>query len=336
MNLIQKLYTWRFVLIVIAVFVILYLVFLLPWMNRWGATDNEATISLPGDEAASGAAITSTRAVTINTPTTEVWKWVVQLGQERAGFYSNDWLENLTLADIHNVNEIRAEWQHHQLGDKVLGAGGAVYGDDSFWPIGVYEEGKVIYLWGSIIVLPIDAQTSRLITRSYATPASPAMETILPFMYDWMHFVMERGMLLGIKARAEHTLGSDGLLQALSSLGWILATLGIGFILFVRRRGWWWGLIPLVYAAAIIVFTRDVWSAMAGFLWWGIIAAGFILWGRTWWKGLFLSIMFVILVFVLANQPHTAFGIVFLFITLAVMTSKLTFKKEISNVSNKT
>jgi hypothetical protein len=143
---------------------------------------------------------------------------------------------------------------------------------------------------------------------------------------------MERGMLLGIKARAEPALGLGALFQALSAIGWILATLGVGYVLFARRRGWWWGALPLAYALAILGFTQDVWAAMAGFLWWGIIAAGFLLWGRRWWKGLCLSILFVILVFVLASQPHTAFGVIFLLVALVIAGArfKVTRKARIS------
>jgi hypothetical protein len=78
------------------------------------------------------------------------------------------------------------------------------------------------------------------------------------------------------------------------------------------------GALLLAYAPAILGFTQDVWAAMAGFLWWGIIAAGFLLWGRRWWIGLCLSILFVILVFVLASQPHTAFGVIFLLVALVI------------------
>ncbi|MBI5955313.1 MAG: hypothetical protein HY865_26960 [Chloroflexi bacterium] len=325
---IQKLYNGWTVLAVVTIFSVFYLSVLHPWMNRWGITDAEAAMNLPGDGEIEGGIITSTRGVTINASSDEVWKWIVQLGQERAGFYSEDWLENLTLADIHNADEIRIEWQQRQQGEKVLGAGGAVYGENSFWRIPVYEEGKVIYLWGSIVVLPVDAQTSRLVTRSYTVPASPVMQTVLAFTYDWMHFVMERGMLLGIKARAEQTLESGALLRTFSSLGWILATLGIGATLFMRRHGW--GLISLAYAVAIIIFTRDLWSAMAGFLWLGIIVAGFILWGRGWWKGLLLSTIAVILVFVLTSHPHTAFGVIFLLFTLATGSFMAASNKSIA------
>lgn len=309
---IKKLYNSWTVRFVVAIFIAIYLTIFHPWMNHWGATDAEADMPLSGDGSANGLIPTSTRGVTIYAPAEEVWKWIVQLGQERAGFYSEDWLENLTLANIHNASEIRVEWQRRQQGDKVFGAGGAVYGQSAFWNILAYEEGRAIYLWGPIAVIPVDAQTSRLVARTYAPP-SLVTQSVNLFTFDWMHFVMERGMLLGIKARVEHT-EEGALLRTFSTLGWILATLGIGSVLFMRRRGWWWGLIPLAYAVAIIIFTRDTWSATAGFLWWGIIAAGFILWGSDWWKGLSLAIVCVILVFVLADHPHTVFGIVFLIV----------------------
>ena len=123
-------------------------------------------------------------------------------------------------------------------------------------------------------------------------------------------------MLLGVKARAEGTLGLNGILTLTAKAGWIVATLGLATVLFGRRRGWWWGLIPLAYAIAILVFTSDAWSAMTGFLWWGVIAAGFLVYGKSWWKGLTLSTVAVILIFVLASQPYIAFGIIFLIITL--------------------
>ena len=312
----KKLYNGWAVLLVVALFIALYLSLLHPWLSRWGVTDVEINMPLPGDGVDKGTVTASTRAITIYAPASEVWKWVVQLGQERAGFYSNDWLENLVLSDIHNANKIRPEWQSHQQGDKIFGAGGAVYGESSFWITKVYEEGKLLYLWGSIVVKPIDETSTRLIVRSYAAPLSEPANALNKLTYDWMHFVMERGMLLGIKTRAEGTLGLNGMLTLTAKAGWIVAALGLASVLFRRRRGWWWELIPLAYALAILVFTSDIWSALTGFLWWGVIAAGFIVYGKSWWKGLTLAIVAVILIFVLAPQPYFAFGIIFLIIAL--------------------
>ena len=307
-----------FVILVIAVAIGVYFSWILPWMNRWGATDAEVNMPLISDGVVPGRVIASTRAVTIHAPASEVWKWVVQLGQDRAGFYSNDWLENLVLSDIHNQAEVRPEWQNRQLGELVPGAGGSIYGHGSVWDTPAYIQGRLLYLWGGIVLVPVDANTTRLLARTYVEPASQPAQLVSALSYDWMHFVMERGMLLGIKARAEATLASNPILDILSLLGWAAGSLGIFLVLFARRRAWIWGLLPLAYAILIVIFTRDAWSAMAGFIWWGVIAAGFIYYGRSWWKGLSLATTVVVSILVLFPQAHLIFGWIFLAIMLGM------------------
>lgn len=135
--------------------------------------------------------------------------------------------------------------------------------------------------------------------------------------------------------RAEGKINDDSVTQALSAIGWIAGTLGISYILFARRRGWWWGLLPLAYAVLIIAFTRDIWSAMAGFLWWGIIAAGFLAFGRNWWKGLVLVIGLVVLTLVIAPQPRQAFGIIFLIAALAILMIRSYMEKQVPTLKTK-
>src|SRR5690349_17248569 len=66
-----------------------------PWLMTWGATTAEQRMTLPGDSFVPSPAAESTRAHPINAPAGEVWRWLIQLGQDRGGFYSYDWLENL-------------------------------------------------------------------------------------------------------------------------------------------------------------------------------------------------------------------------------------------------
>jgi hypothetical protein len=61
----------------------------------------------------------ATRAVTVHAPAKAVWPWIVQIGQDRAGFYSYDVLENLFGAKMPSVDEIVPEWQHRTVGDTV-------------------------------------------------------------------------------------------------------------------------------------------------------------------------------------------------------------------------
>jgi len=73
--------------------------------------DDEMDRELPGDELVPDPSSETTRAVTVEAPSDEVWPWIVQLGQGRGGFYSYSWLENLFGADIHNVDRIVPELQ---------------------------------------------------------------------------------------------------------------------------------------------------------------------------------------------------------------------------------
>ena len=84
---------------------------------RWGATDDELNVALPGDELVPAPDLTATRAVTVRAPAGEVWRWVAQLGQGRGGFYSYDFLENLVGCDIHSAERVVPEWQLIAVGD---------------------------------------------------------------------------------------------------------------------------------------------------------------------------------------------------------------------------
>jgi len=65
------------------------------WHLRWGATPAEVAESLPGDTLVPGAQYRTTRAIRIEAPPEAVWPGLVQVGCLRAGFYSNDLLDNL-------------------------------------------------------------------------------------------------------------------------------------------------------------------------------------------------------------------------------------------------
>ncbi len=113
----------RFLLPASAAGLAAYMFVVRPQINRWGATDEEVTKPLPGDEVdpawpASAEAdacgrLVSTRAITIDAPPEEVWPWLVQIGCGRAGFYSHDWVERLvgmTYAEGHSATRIHPEF----------------------------------------------------------------------------------------------------------------------------------------------------------------------------------------------------------------------------------
>ena len=66
----------------------------------------EAGAALAGDHLITAPDLTATRAITIHAPADLIWPWIAQLGQDRGGFYSYDWLENLLGLDMHSADRV--------------------------------------------------------------------------------------------------------------------------------------------------------------------------------------------------------------------------------------
>src|SRR5438874_9906762 len=90
----------------------------------WGATIDETTARLPGDELLEHPDAVSTRAVTIGAPAAAVWPWLAQMGPSpRGGAYTYDWIDNLLGLDMHSVDRVLPEFRHPEVGDTIgLGA----------------------------------------------------------------------------------------------------------------------------------------------------------------------------------------------------------------------
>ena len=76
-------------------------------------------MKLPGDELISSNRIVSTRAMDIHAGKEKIQPWVAQTGQNRGGFNSYYWLENLFGAKMVNAVSINPKWQDPQTGDTV-------------------------------------------------------------------------------------------------------------------------------------------------------------------------------------------------------------------------
>jgi hypothetical protein len=83
------------------------------WHRRWGATAAELAGSMPGDELLPHAQFRATRAIMIDAPPRAVWPWLVQVGALRAGWYSNDLLDNLGRP---SATTIVPDLQHLEVG----------------------------------------------------------------------------------------------------------------------------------------------------------------------------------------------------------------------------
>ena len=88
--------------------------------GRGARTPLEWQMTLPGDRIPRTPQLEIMHGVTIaGSSRSAVWPWLAQLGQDRAGFYSYDWLERAFGANVHNVSVIRPEWQARRVGEYV-------------------------------------------------------------------------------------------------------------------------------------------------------------------------------------------------------------------------
>ena len=185
----------------------------------WGATKGECAATLPGDELVADPADVTTRAVTVDAPADEVWRWLVQIGQDRGGLYSYDWLENLAGLGIHNTDEIRDEWQHLAVGDlvRLVPPGWLGLPDGVALPVAQLDPGRSIVLrqqppempWDAVWsfhVLPHGPRRCRLVSRARSARQG-RIAWLAAQVMDPITLLMTRRMLLGIKARAEASAG---------------------------------------------------------------------------------------------------------------------------------
>jgi hypothetical protein len=193
-----------------------------PWHLRWGATAEEAITPLAGDDLVPDAAYVTTRAATIQVPPGAVWPWLVQMGQGRAGFYTYDRLEQMIGAAISSADLIVPELQQLAVGDTIplspvggpkvafLDPGGALVLFETMdlrtgqsIPSLPPTRWAMDWTW-SFTLRPTPAGATQLLVRTRAAYRPRALLGLaLPVLLEPAHFVMERGMLLGIKRRAE-------------------------------------------------------------------------------------------------------------------------------------
>jgi hypothetical protein len=315
---------------VLAVYAVLLLVYgfaLHPWLANWGTTDDERRMALPGDDLNAHPRWQTTRAITIDASADMVWAWLIQHGQDRAGFYSYDWLENLTGADIHNADEIRPDWQARVVGDTIpmarpdLLAGRLV--DASALRVRIVEPGRTLVTTdaggnvGAMVLIPVDAQTTRLVLRDRAGTADGGglghrVGTVQRrLVWDPMHFVMQRGMMLGIEARAEGRPNPPAPLAVAARVGWLAAGGAVLALFLHRRRYWPWLALPIVATLPALLSAGDADAALVGFLAVGITTLGAVPFGRRWWPPFALIGAGVLLVLLLAPDAYVAFGLIF-------------------------
>lgn len=180
---------------------------------RWGASDDEVGMAAPGDHLLPRPDLQATRAISIDATPAEVWPWIAQLGQNRGGLYSYDWLENLVGVDIRTADRIVPELRVHAVGDAVNLA------PEVALSVAAIEEDRHLVLRGAValdgtgsgapydftwafVLLPRPDGSTRLVVRErYAYLTSWAGAMVEPI--EMVSFLMTARMLRGIRDRAE-------------------------------------------------------------------------------------------------------------------------------------
>ncbi len=184
-----------------------------PWSRTWGATDAEIAAPLPIDDLVVEGAPATTRAITVHAPIDDAWAWLVQIGQDRAGFYSYTRLENLVGARMHNADSVHAEWQERARGDTIWLADPARWGTRGQQVVALVDPPRALVMtspddfdrlergerahaaWGFFLV-PNGERSTRFVVRSSGGPVGA-------HVFDGIHFLMEQRMMRGLRDRAE-------------------------------------------------------------------------------------------------------------------------------------
>lgn len=198
-----------------------YLGVVRPWHRRWGATDDDVQRTMPGDDLVDNANFCTTRAISIQARASQIWPWLVQLGQGRGGFYSYDLLENTMGLDIRSAGQIVPELQDLQVGDTIpLEPEGGGYrvaeiepnrylvlfteGEGDSDMDQVFRQADAASTW-TFLLQEQDGAGTRLIVRWRARwdLTGSVASFLIGVMLDPIEFLMEQKMMRGIKERAE-------------------------------------------------------------------------------------------------------------------------------------
>lgn len=211
-----------------------YDTFVRPVMREWGSTPEERTVALPGDDIPGDVMSHHTRALTIDAPPEAVWPWLVQIGDRRAGFYSHDWIERFVfpgtvhyVEGTHSATRIHPELQDVRVGDRINTGSVGSFAIGS--PVTVLRPNRALVIGTWAFVLdPLPGGRTRLLVRErddgwlrLAAPKRSGLLRAIGGLIDYvvgepLHFVMVRGMMLGLKARAE---GSEEIGRQLANVG---------------------------------------------------------------------------------------------------------------------
>jgi proline iminopeptidase len=193
-------------------------------MLDWRATRQERREELPGDDLVPEARGDSTHAITIRATPADIWPWLVQMGCDRAGFYSHDRLDNGGRA---SAERILPEFQDTKVGDVLPSRPGSSDGFEvlrmeaprllvlgAFLRIprvstlawdGARPRAYIRSTWA--FLLREQRDTTRLVVRVRGILRPPWLGLVVNSVMAPAHVVMQRKQLLNLRERIERADG---------------------------------------------------------------------------------------------------------------------------------
>ena len=192
---------------------VLYWFPLRKWFGRWGTTPADLTRVMSGDAAVVDPTYAATLAVTVDATPADIWPWLVQMGYQRGGLYSYDWLDRLFgYLDRPSANRILPEFQQLSVGDEIpVGRGGG-------FPVTAIEPCRALVLGGKgdgfqwvwqFGLYPLDEKRTRLVSRNSVRVPGTLGTWLFMRVIEPAAFLMTRRMLLGLTCRAEALAVAD-------------------------------------------------------------------------------------------------------------------------------
>ncbi len=190
--------------------------------------------------------ISSTRSITIHASPAQVWAWLIQLGADRGGFYSYWFIEKPMGYQYRSRNWTQPEFKDMEVGRIIrssLDPSRSVI--EYNFPVVAVDPGRSIVLknWGSFLLRKTGPNHTRLIVRTHGKPLTNPVDHLEYFFMMPLHYIMERRMLMGIKARSETGPGAP--LSSIEDMIWfagisfsLLSIIALPFIDTNTRRQW--------------------------------------------------------------------------------------------------
>ncbi len=201
------------ILVVVGIIIVTYFLLIRPWSLRLGVKSKELDIPLTGDGLVSTPGMEYMQAITINAPAEIVWKYLIQVGYQRAGWYNLDFINRLSGKDYFYENNKSAdrvipELQNLKVGDKIylnpqlcLDVNTLTDNKDMLLTVNEGDKYQVSWIFS---LKEVEPDKTRFYVRWRSDLGNSFMLNLMNILFiEPGSAIQQSAMLRGIKSRAE-------------------------------------------------------------------------------------------------------------------------------------